>query len=163
MASDEIQEPSSINSRKRPAPDEHPPAESQGSDAPKASTSAPRRKVPKTKGEKLLDKITETPRHLIPSNKFRLYNGEWGLLVRRWHEHRGCIDVDVVSAYIAAYKTYEKEVKKRNKDENAQPLTKPTLSDYTTGDTVSHCVWDVLCHEDSEEMKAPVPDFSFYD
>lgn len=64
MASDEIQEPSSINSRKRPAPDEHPPAESQGSDAPKASTSAPRRKVPKTKGEKLLDKITETPRRL---------------------------------------------------------------------------------------------------
>ncbi|CAH0024857.1 unnamed protein product [Clonostachys rhizophaga] len=155
MASDEIQKASAVKARKRPAPDEHPPAESHGSDAPKAGHEPPKTKVaPKTKGEKLFDKITETPGAFV---------GEWGLLVRKWHEHRGCIDVDVVSAYIAAHKTYVNELKKRSQDENAQPPTEPTLTDYTTGDTVSHCLWDILNHEDSEEMKAPVPEISFYD
>ncbi|CAI6091498.1 unnamed protein product [Clonostachys chloroleuca] len=159
MASDEITESSSTNARKRSAPDEHPPAESQGSDAPKAGHERPKTKAaPKTKGEKLFDSITETPEAF-----FRLYNGEWGLLVRKWYEHRGCIDVDVISAYIAAHNTYENELKKRSQDEDAQPPTEPTLSDYTTGNPVSHCLWDVLNHEYSEKMKAPMPEISFYD
>ncbi|CAH0052282.1 unnamed protein product [Clonostachys solani] len=145
MASDEIPEPSSVNMGKRPAPDEHAPAENQGLDAPKASDERPKKKAAtKTKGERLFDEITKTPEAF-------------------WYEHRGCIDVDVISDYIAAHKTYEKKLQKCTQDESAQPPKEPTLSDYTTGDTVSHCLWDILNHDDSEEMKAAVPKFSLYD
>lgn len=37
--------------------------------------------------------------NLFTSGKFRLRDGKWGLMVRKWHEHQGCVDLGKISAY----------------------------------------------------------------
>ncbi|KAF7552131.1 hypothetical protein G7Z17_g4538 [Cylindrodendrum hubeiense] len=112
---------------------------------------------------------------LIPS-KFKL-EGSWGLMVRKWYQHKGCIDLDKIAAYIAEYKAYEERETDRcgphhvralhhgpQCDAESDPTTcscppapraldKPVLRDYTTGPENKVELSDVLSHQDVDEMR----------
>jgi hypothetical protein len=105
---------------------------------------------------------------LIPS-KFKMAGApwRWGLIIRKWFEHKGCISLDKVAAYLEEWEAYEKErddfsgewiMWSRNYREcKAEPGTcscppppkgpdKPVLKDYTTSEEDGCNLWDVLEH-----------------
>ena len=105
---------------------------------------------------------------LIPS-KFKMAGApwQWGLIIRKWFEHKGCISLDKVAAYLEEWEVYEKErndfsgewiMWSRNHREcKAEPGTcscpplrngpdKPVLKDYTTSEEDGCDLCDVLEH-----------------
>lgn len=114
-----------------------------------------------------------SPEDLIP-DKFML-EGSWGLMVRKWYQHKGCVDLDNIAAYIGRYKAYEKKVvdwdekyadwslhHRRHCKDGSDPATcgcppapnapdKPVLQNYTTGQKKVE-LWEVMLHDDVWEM-----------
>jgi len=110
---------------------------------------------------------------LIPT-KFRLDpQASWGLLIRKWFEHKGCISLDKLATYIEAYKAYQEKhsdfssiwIKwprdhRRCEADQAtcacppkpQPPEKPVLKDYSTGEESRCILRDVVKHPNFGDM-----------
>jgi hypothetical protein len=105
---------------------------------------------------------------LIPS-KFKMAGApwQWGLIIRKWFEHKGCISLDKVAAYIEEWEAYEKERDEfsgewitwssNHRECKAEPGTcpcpprpkgpdKPVLKDYTTSEEDGCSLSAVLEH-----------------
>ncbi|CAH0045245.1 unnamed protein product [Clonostachys solani] len=92
---------------------------------------------------------------LFDSGKFRLSDGKWGLMVRKWYEHQGCVDVDKISAYVRACKAHIAELEKGETQKVFHPGMYPTLGDYTL-DAASQELEHILSHDDCMEVQAMV-------
>jgi len=99
--------------------------------------------------------------------------GGQGLMVRKWFEHRGCIDLEKIALYIDKYKIYEAEDSKYSRQyipwyfqhkkcevefglcacppEPTVPQ-EPILTDYITSADEKRELWAVLTHPRAEEM-----------
>jgi hypothetical protein len=111
---------------------------------------------------------------LIPS-KFKTDGApwQWGLIIRMWFEHKGCISLDKVAAYLEEWEVYKKErgefsgewiVWSRNHRKcKAEPGTcpcppppkgpdKPVLKDYTTSEEDGCNLCDALEHPRGGDM-----------
>lgn len=112
---------------------------------------------------------------LLPA-QFRLSpDTTWGLMPRKWFEHKGCVDLDILAAYIEAFKEYNKNHSEwssaRTKWYNAHkrcgepaecacparpvPPKEPTLEGYTTEDEIRCNLLDLCKHPnfwDTREM-----------
>jgi hypothetical protein len=45
----------------------------------------------------------------LAPTRFQLDTSSWGLMMRKWIEHSGRIELDAISAYIEAHNIFEKE------------------------------------------------------
>lgn len=52
---------------------------------------------------------------LIPEN-LKLEDRDWGLMVRKWYEHKGRIDLAKIGTYIKEHKAFEEEYERANPD-----------------------------------------------
>jgi hypothetical protein len=105
---------------------------------------------------------------LIPS-KFKMAgtSWQWGVIIRKWFEHKGCISLDKVAAYLEEQEAYEKEHKdfsrewiiwsRNHRECKAKPgpcpcppppkgPDKPVLKDYTTSEEDGCNLCDALEH-----------------
>jgi len=92
---------------------------------------------------------------------------QWGLIIRKWFEHKGCISLDKVAAYLEEQEAYEKEHKdfsrewiiwsRNHRECKAKPgpcpcppppkgPDKPVLKDYTTSEEDGCNLCDALEH-----------------
>ncbi|KAH6889609.1 hypothetical protein B0T10DRAFT_486472 [Thelonectria olida] len=115
---------------------------------------------------------------LIPA-KFKLdqQRGDWGLMVRKWYDHKGHIDLDKITACIEQHKVYKKKYDELRghlnswyerhlficdsgpagcncppKPEEPDSLERPVLEDYTTTGSDGIALLDILKHPDVEEV-----------
>lgn len=114
---------------------------------------------------------------LIPE-KVQLEDRSWGLMVRKWFEHRGQTNLAKIETYIKEYKVFEKECERADSDRVerdmqwwgtghhdcardeagcSRPLPPklaetPILSDYVLKEGDICCLDDVLSHELVDEL-----------
>jgi hypothetical protein len=73
-------------------------------------------------------------------------------MVRKWHEHQGCVDLDKILAYVQAYQAYKGELEKCETRTDFQPGIPPTLGDYIL-DAVSQNLGHLLKYENCMKIK----------
>jgi len=100
-----------------------------------------------------------------------------GLMVRKWFEHRGCIDLEKIAVYVEKYETYDAEDQEYGSihtqwylqhkkcdvelGECACPPEprapqQPILTDYVTSADEKCELWDVLTHPRAEDMRGKI-------
>lgn len=109
--------------------------------------------------------------------KFRMQGGpgQWGLMVRKWFQHHGCIDLKKLEDYIKRREEYEKPKKafdmahidwclnhsKTCKDraeedctcpQEPEPPVEPRLEGYTTAEDQKRGLLEVLRHPQAEAL-----------
>ncbi|KAJ0109466.1 hypothetical protein J7T55_000391 [Diaporthe amygdali] len=111
---------------------------------------------------------------MIRDGNFRLREEPWGLMIRKWYENRGRVDLDKIQEYIEAHKAY-KEVHTEystewiewqikhgdscNENERCEcppkpnPPEEPVLRDYKTAEGQVCGLSDLLRHENLEDMR----------
>jgi hypothetical protein len=110
---------------------------------------------------------------LIPS-KFKMAGtpGRWGLMFQKWFEHKGCINLDKIVAYLEEREAFKKKLGEfsgewiewsiNHRECNAEPCTcpcpplpevpdEPVLKDYTTSEEDGCSLYDVLEHPRVED------------
>lgn len=114
---------------------------------------------------------------LLPT-KFKLDpQTGWGLLARKWFEHKGCIDVDKIAAFIEAFKAYHKDYSgfstrwikwstnhQKCAPEQAtctcppkpHPPEKPVLKDYAAGEGERMSLAELALHENFDDMRSGI-------
>jgi len=110
---------------------------------------------------------------LLPA-KFQLdRQTTWGLLVRKWFEHKGCINLDKLATYIEAFKAYDEKRLDFSTEwidwsirhhpceadratcacpPRPEPPEKPVLKDYVTGEEGRCSLDDVVNHPNVDDM-----------
>ncbi|KFY92486.1 hypothetical protein V498_04915 [Pseudogymnoascus sp. VKM F-4517 (FW-2822)] len=123
--------------------------------------------------EKMIDLPSLAPsRFKLDTDGYRWNNGwswAWGLMLRKWFQHSGRVDLAIIAEYIDAYDTFKAEVKAFSAPHTEWQLThlnhctadrgscgcppepegpgsSPTLKDYKTGETKACSISDVLQH-----------------
>ncbi|KAI0183324.1 hypothetical protein EV127DRAFT_447471 [Xylaria flabelliformis] len=99
---------------------------------------------------------------------YRWNNGrpwQWSLMFRKWFEHKGCISLDAIAAYIDEWERYEEELPEfsrkcfqaqREKNPGGEEIKgpkKPILRGYTTRKEDSCTLSAVMKHECSEKLR----------
>ncbi|KAH8158549.1 hypothetical protein CIB48_g9694 [Xylaria polymorpha] len=99
-----------------------------------------------------------------PYNWNNRWPWQWGLMFRKWFEHKGCISLDRIAAYIDDYEAYKNDlgefsakyidaqVKKEPGWEEMKGPRKPILEDYTTSEQDSCKLSAVMDHKDCDKM-----------
>ncbi|KAI1748106.1 hypothetical protein F4782DRAFT_518200 [Xylaria castorea] len=89
---------------------------------------------------------------------------QWSLMFRKWFEHKGCINLDALAAYIDKWESYEAELpgfsrkfidaqlKKEPGWEQMKGPKKPILEGYTTSKEGSCELSAIMKHEYREKM-----------
>lgn len=102
----------------------------------------------------------------------------WGLMLRKWFEHSGCIDLAKIAEYIDAYDTFQKETYDSSTEHIDWQITHlrecttdhgscgcppepevpvaPTLEDYKMGEAEVCSIGEVLRHPYVERMSTKV-------
>jgi len=123
--------------------------------------------------EKMIDLPSLAPsRFKLDTDGYRWNNGwpwTWGLMLRKWFQHSGCVDLARIAEYIDAYDRFKAELKAFSTPHTEWQLThlnqctadrgscgcppepegpgsSPTLEDYKTGDTNACSISEVLQH-----------------
>ncbi|OBT93156.1 hypothetical protein VE01_09219 [Pseudogymnoascus verrucosus] len=124
-----------------------------------------------------LENMIDLP--LLAPSQFKLDKGgyrwnsgrpwTWGLMLRKWFQHSGCVDLARIAEYIDAYDRFKAELKAFSTPHTKWQLTHlnqctadrgscgcppepegpgspPTLEDYKTGDTKACSISEVLKH-----------------
>lgn len=111
---------------------------------------------------------------MIRGGNFRLREESWGLMIRKWYENRGRVDLNKIQEYIEAHRAYnevhmefstewiEWQIKHGDSCKEGEtcacppkpdPPEEPVLRDYKTAEDQVCGLSDLLRHENLEDMR----------
>lgn len=133
--------------------------------------------------EKMVELSSLAPsRFKLDTDSYRWNGGRpwtWGLMLRKWFQHSGCVDIAKIAEYIDTYDTFKAELEDFSTPHIEWQLThlnqctvdrgscrcppkpecrvsSPTLENYKTGDTRACSISEVLRHPYVERLSTKI-------